>query len=190
MPTVPPNTGGVNTNLVPVWSTPGHWTGATGQPIPDPPTKVTYNANAAPTLGADHYRANLDPALWDRIRNWLIAYGGASAQDGPKLSKLKAPYSAGDRGFLADLYAHTVTVQPRGGEFNPSTGGAIAGPGPINIPGISSVLDFLRLLANPGLWVRIVEGALGLILISVGLSTIVGRQVGPAIPMLTKVIKP
>lgn len=183
MPTIPPNTGGVSTDIQQVWSTPGHWTGATGQPISDPPTKITYNNGAAPTLGADHYRTNLDPNLWDHIRNWLIAYGGSSAQDGPKLAAMHKPYTVNDRGFLADLYAHTVTVQPRGSSFNPSTGGAQAGIGPINVPGITSVLDFLRKLLTPELWVRIAEGTLGLALIIVGFATIAGKEV----PLLRKV---
>jgi len=187
---VSPSGTGVSPDLVPVWATPGNWTGAAGQPIPDPPTKVTYHENAAPTLGADNYRSNLDPVLWSAIRDWLLAYEGSTAQDGPKLAKFKPPYSASDRGFLADLYAHTVTVQPRGSEVNPSTAEAQGGVGPLpKIPGFnSSILDFLKaafaLLTNPQLWLRIGEGALGLVLISVGLSAVTGRQIGPSIPFV------
>jgi len=50
--------------------------------------------------------------------------------------------------------------------------------------GISSVADFLKILVSPGLWVRIGEGVLGLILIAIGFSKLTGIE-PPIVKALT-----
>lgn len=66
-------------------------------------------------------------------------------------------------------------------------GGGVShnGPGQTNtthnIPGISSTLDFLKdawgTITSPGLWLRIGEGVLGLLLIGIGLAKLTGTSV-------------
>lgn len=147
------------------WATPGHWYGANGQKIADPPTKVNYKSNDSPTLDSA-YRSSTDPATWQAIVAWLISYGGQSKQDGPNLQTLagQTSFSANDRGFIADLYAHTVTTQPRGSSFNPSTGQAQAGLGPLPNP-LSAIDKFLKLITSGGFWKRIGLGAGGVAII-------------------------
>jgi len=56
-----------------------------------------------------------------------------------------------------------------GGGFEGSPKTKIQGP---SIPGVSSVVDFLKLLANPNTWLRVAEVLLGMLLVGAGLAKI------------------
>lgn len=152
------------------WASPGHWYGANGQPIPDPPTDVKYDDPKHPTLGNGggpilgdtkaNAKKSWSDSTWTAVIQWLISYGGTSSQDGPNLSTIKPPYSDNDKGFVFDLYAHTVTSQSRGQQFNPSTGEAIPGSGPTPNP-LAALASLLSMLSNGTFWKRVGLGAIG-----------------------------
>lgn len=152
------------------WATPGHWVGAAGQPIPDPPVvHINYNDprnGGGPTFDVKmaDAKANWTDEQWTALIGWLIAYGGSSEEHGPTLAKLHPPYSSNDKGFVFDLFAHTVTTQAKGKEFNPSTGEAVPGVGPIGNP-LAGLEKLLQLLASGGFWKRVGLGALGVAII-------------------------
>lgn len=65
--------------------------------------------------------------------------------------------------LLIEIYNATAS----GGGFQSSPKVKTVGP---NIPGVSSVVDFLKLLANPNTWLRVAEVLLGMLLVGAGLA--------------------
>ena len=150
----------------PQWATPGHWVGVNGHPINDPPTDIKYQAdNGAPVLGDTKANAkkSWSDDTWNQVIAWLISYGGPSKQDGPSLTSLHSPLSDNDKGFVFDLYAHTVNTQPKGQDFNPSTGEVLPNGGPSNP--FSAIVKLFNLIGSGGFWKRVGLGAVGAVLL-------------------------
>lgn len=59
-----------------------------------------------------------------------------------------------------------------------STAGAIAGAGVNAANAITAPLDFLKLLANPELWVRVAEVAVGALLLGIGVNAFLKETTG------------
>jgi hypothetical protein len=70
------------------------------------------------------------------------------------------------------------TVQP-----HEDPGEATPGIGPIPNP-LSSIVDFLRLLANPHTWIRVGEFAIGAILLAVGTNAALKQGLGSNAPQI------
>jgi hypothetical protein len=120
---------------------------------------------------------------------------GAPYGDGTTLhSPLSAAQKAGITAFLiANGYAPSVfgtVIKTDANYIAAYKAVAVGGSGQTKkefdptIPGVSSVVDFLKLLANRNTWIRVGEFTIGAILLAVGVNAMLKQGLGANAPQI------
>lgn len=139
--------------------------------------KLPTGQTATPD-GAPYDPQTLHPPLTAAQRQAILAWGAGEIAKHPTAGYPSPPTTADDQHVIA---WYTVIVLSVGGV-------KIAGG-----PGISSITDFLKLLVDPHLWLRVGEFVLGLLLMGVGLAHLApGNDASSAIsriPVVGKVVQ-
>lgn len=124
-----------------------------------------------------------DAPLTDAERTTIYTY--IAGRSGRTLANVEAEVSAlaGVNGRGVDATLETLYTGFVNGQTNVNTGGAIGSDLPtVSVPSIpnpiSSVEDFLSLLANPNTWIRTAEFAVGFLMLGIAAYAIVKNSTG------------
>lgn len=135
-----------------------------------PLTGVQKTAMLAFMVGSGYAsRADIETTISDTAGANTSLAGYVSGTSGPPLAAKVDPE-------FINLYKDATL----GGHLNanPQTSKEL------NVPGISSVTDFLKLLTSGNLWIRVGEFAVGAILIAVGVNGMLKQQYGSRAPQV------
>lgn len=153
--------------------TPGHWKTYTGKPLRDPPAGTfTYNPSNSNASDQTHYlvSSGFTKAKADAVWSWMLAF----YDDGSLAKEWKGqkPDYQSEYQMYGDLLRYPPS-KAAGNVALPDPGAAEAGVGPT---GITSTLDFLKLLTQASTWVRVAEVAIGGLLILVAVAELAGSS--------------
>lgn len=165
----------------------GHWTTYSGKPLIDPPAG-TYK-RVKPGTGSDTtgwvsygFPASKDAVVWA----WVQKYTETSNPNGFS--------SRPDHVTVVQLYNQVLDNAPKKATNPdgplPDPGAATPGVGPVSGLGITSILDFLKLLTKPQTWLRVGEVVLGIVLVGVAVAKITENElISNAVGKITGPIK-
>lgn len=147
------------------------------------PTTSSWVVNMAPTYAETIALANAGKLTFRQFTDWWTTASFAESQ-GTQVAHVQAILNTVDRtepsqAWVKDHYVTivngqvSVTTKIKGGV--PKVLGDAASGGAAAVSSITSIVDFLKLLTSPALWLRVAEVLLGMLLVGAGLSKVSSR---------------